>query len=137
VVVRKRREVRRRGPEGLLEVFDQTNQALARSPALRRLIEQEHDSALRMLTSSGGVVQPRAVACVERLIAEQVAAGTFDPPAEPATVAYAIVRLAEAFLYNDAVSGIRGDHERLREVEAALLGIRRPRNSKGPRPAGA
>ena len=43
--------------------------------------------------------------------------------ADPETLAYAIVRLAEAFLYNDAVTGIRGDHERLREVQAALLGV--------------
>ena len=42
---------------------------------------------------------------------------------DPATLAYAMVRLAEAFLYNDAVAGMRGDVERLREVEAALLGI--------------
>jgi 3-carboxy-cis,cis-muconate cycloisomerase len=34
----------------------------------------------------------------------------------------AIVRLAEAFIYNDALAGIRGDVEDLRRVEAALLG---------------
>ena len=58
---------------------------------------------------------------VEALITDEVAGGWYDPPADPATLAYAIVRLAEAFLYNDA--GIRGDHERLREVQAALLGV--------------
>ena len=35
---------------------------------------------------------------------------------------YAIVRLAEAFIYNDALAGIRGDVDGLRRVEAALLG---------------
>ena len=35
----------------------------------------------------------------------------------------AIVRLAEAFLYNDVAIGIRGDYERLRAIQAALLGI--------------
>ncbi|MCW2994224.1 MAG: hypothetical protein JWQ18_1719, partial [Conexibacter sp.] len=38
------------------------------------------------------------------------------------TLAYAIVRLTEAFLYNDAAAGLRGDAERLRAVLAALLG---------------
>ena len=33
-------------------------------------------------------------------------------------LAYAIVRLAEAFLYNEAIVGMRGDTERLREIEA-------------------
>ena len=37
--------------------------------------------------------------------------------------AYAIVRLAEAFLFNDATAGLRGDVDRLREIEAALLGL--------------
>jgi hypothetical protein len=63
------------------------------------------------------------VACIEALIRSEVSAGRFDPPAEPTTLAYAIVRLAEAFLYNDAAIGIRGEWERLREVQAALLGV--------------
>ena len=123
LIERKRRQVRRRGTAGLLEVFDRINRSLSSSPALRRLLEQERASALRWLTSSSGLVQPRAVACVERLIAAEVSAARFQPPADPETLAYAIVRLAEAFIYNDAAIGIRGDHERLRAVQAALLGV--------------
>jgi AcrR family transcriptional regulator len=123
LIVDKRRQVSQRGAEGLLEVFDRINRSLARSPALRRLLEQERNVAMRLLTSSDGVVQPRAVACVKALIAGEASAGTFQPPADPETLAYAIVRLAEAFLYNDASIGIRGDHQRLHEVQAALLGV--------------
>src|SRR2546427_296007 len=47
----------------------------------------------------------------------------YEPPVDPSTLGYAIVRLAEAFLFNDAVAGMRGDVERLREVEGALLGV--------------
>jgi hypothetical protein len=39
------------------------------------------------------------------------------------TLGYAIVRLAEAFPFNDAAAGMRGDVDRLRDVEAALLGV--------------
>ena len=49
--------------------------------------------------------------------------GAFAPAVAPSSLAYAIVRLAESFIYNDAIFGIRGDVERLREVEAALLGV--------------
>ena len=35
--------------------------------------------------------------------------GEYRPPADPETLAYAIVRLAEAFLYNEVAIGIRGD----------------------------
>lgn len=123
VVAAHRRRVRRRAAAGLLEVFDRINQTLAHSVALRRLLEQERDGALRLLTSSGGPVQPRAVAAVERLIVAEADAGTYAPPADPEVLAYAIVRLAEAFLYNDAAIGIRGDHERLHQVQTALLGL--------------
>ena len=41
-------------------------------------------------------------------------------------VAYAIVRLAEAFLFNDETAAMRGDVDRLRELEAALLGVPMP-----------
>jgi AcrR family transcriptional regulator len=124
LVARKRLEVRRRGPAGLLEVLDRVNRTLARSLALRRLLEQERDIAMRMLTSSGGTVEPRAVACIESLIAAEVARG-YEPPVDPATLAYALVRLRHAFLLNDAAFDVRGDYERLREVSAALLGLAR------------
>jgi hypothetical protein len=89
------------------------------------LLANEQERALRILTSSAGVVQPRVVAAVERLICAEVDAGAFAPAVAPGSLAYAIVRLAEAFLYNDAIAGIRGDTERLREVEAVLLGVGR------------
>jgi AcrR family transcriptional regulator len=123
LVAAERRRVRRRGAPGLLEVFDRINRRLARSRALRALLEQERDVALRMLTLSGGHVQPRAVAAVRGLIDNEVAAGDYAPPLDPDALAYAIVRLAEAFLYNDVAIGIRGDWQRLRQVEAALLGV--------------
>jgi AcrR family transcriptional regulator len=134
VVAGHRRAVGRRGADGLLEVFDRINRTLARSVPLRHLLEQERDSALRLLTSSGGRVQPRAVAAVEALIEHEVRTGSYSPPADPSVLAYAIVRLAEAFLYNDAAIGIRGDHARLRQVQAALLGVAdRPSAGAGTR----
>ena len=70
-------------------------------------------------------MQPRIVAAVEELIENEVSAGSYEPPVEPGTLAYAIVRLAEAFLFNEVAAGIRGDVDRLRDVEAALLGVSR------------
>jgi AcrR family transcriptional regulator len=123
LVARKRAEVRRRGAAGVLDVLDRVNRTLTRSTAVRRLLEQERDSAMRMLTSSAGVVEPRAVACVQSLIEAEMASGRYEPPVDPATLAYALIRLRHAFLYHDTAVGIRGDYERLREVQAALLGI--------------
>jgi AcrR family transcriptional regulator len=123
LVARKRGRVKRRGPAGLLEVLDQVNRALTRSRALRHLLEQERGTALRLLASSAGVVEPRAVACIQALIEEEIASGAYEPPLDPATLAYALVHLRHAFLYHDALAGIRGDYERLHQVQAALLGV--------------
>ena len=113
------------GARALLDCFDGFNRELAATRGLRALLAQEQERALRVLTWSGGIVQPRMVAAVERVICAEVDAGTFAPAVAPESLAYAIVRLAESFLYNDAIIGIRGDTERLREVEAVLLGVDR------------
>jgi AcrR family transcriptional regulator len=113
-----------KGGAGLLETFDRFNRALADASALRSFVEQEREAALRLIASGAGIVQPRIVELITGLIDEEAEAGTYEPPMEPAVLGYAIVKLAQAFLFNDAVVGIRGDVDRLREVEAALLGIK-------------
>jgi AcrR family transcriptional regulator len=123
LMARARREVGERGAAGLLEVFDRVNRRIAESAALRAFLERERAAALRLLTAGDGAVRARSVAAVAGLITAEATAGHYDPPADPGTLAYAVVRLAEAFLYNDVAFGIRGDHVRLREVEAALLGV--------------
>jgi AcrR family transcriptional regulator len=112
-----------KGGPGLLETFDRFNRALADAPALRSFMEQEHDAALRIIASGAGIVQPRIVELITGLIAGEADAGTYEPTVEPSVLGYAIVKLAQAFLFNDAVVGIKGDVDRLREVEAALLGV--------------
>jgi len=118
-----RAKARGRGGRALLDTFDQFNRSLADAPALRQFVEQERDAALRIICSGAGRVQPHLVARIAGLIEEEARRGTYEPPVEPATLGYAIVRLAEAFLFNDAVAGMRGDVDRLREIEAALLGV--------------
>jgi AcrR family transcriptional regulator len=122
---RARAEARGRGARLLLDTFDRFNRSLADAPALRRFVESERDAAIRIITSGAGTLQPRMVAGIQDVIDDEVRAGRYDPPVETSTLAYAIVRLAEAFLFNDAVAGMRGDVDRLREVEAALLAVPR------------
>ena len=118
-----RTRARGRGGAALLDTFDRFNRSLAAAPALRRFLETEREAAMRIITSGAGIVQPRIVARIAEVIEEEVSAGRYKPTVETETLAYAIVKLAEAFLFNDAAAGMRGDVERLREVEAALLGV--------------
>jgi AcrR family transcriptional regulator len=118
-----RAKARGRGGEALLDTFDRLNRSLVDAPALRQFVEQEREAALRIITSSAGRPQQVMVAKIAGMIEDEVRAGHYQPPVEPSTLAYAIVRLAEAFLFNDAIAGIRGDVDRLRDVEAAILGV--------------
>ena len=116
-------QARGTGAARLLDTFDRINRDLAAAPALRAFLAEERE-ALAIVTSEEGGVRARLVERITGFVEEEVRTGAYEPAVEPATLAYAIVRLAEAFLYNDTVTGIRGDVDRLREVEAALLGVR-------------
>ena len=118
-----RAEARGRGGRALLDAFDRFNRGLAGAPALRQFVEQEREAALRVICAGDGPVQPRIVERIVGLIEEEVDAGRYEAPLDPSTLGYAIVKIAEAFLFSDTVAGMRGDVDRLREVEAALLGV--------------
>jgi AcrR family transcriptional regulator len=113
------------GAVALVATLDRFNRGLADAPALRQFVESERDAALRIITSGTGKVQPWIVSKITELIRQEIRAGTYRPAIEPATLGYAIVRLGEAFLYNDALPGMRGDVGRARDVQAALFAAER------------
>ncbi|MFJ4651798.1 QsdR family transcriptional regulator [Nocardia sp. NPDC088792] len=110
------------GGQRLNEILDRTIHWIVEDASLRTYFDNESTAALRLITRSDGTVHRAAVAIVEQLI-ERAQADGYEPPIERATLAYALVRLWEAFLYNDAVAGFRGDVERLRQVQTALLRV--------------
>jgi AcrR family transcriptional regulator len=123
LLAQARADAKGRGAAALLDTFDSFNRSLADAGALRAFVDSEPDAAIRIITAGAGAVQPRIVAGIQEAIEDEIRAGRYEAPLDPSTLAYAIVKLAEAFLFNDAVAGMRGDVDRLREVEAALLGI--------------
>lgn len=120
VVALADRRTRGTGGERLAAVLDRTVDLLVANDALRAYFDNESTAALRLITRGDGTVHQTAVNIVERHI-ERAQAEGYQPPIEPDTLAYALVRLWEAFLYNDAVAGFRGDVDRLRKVQNALL----------------
>jgi AcrR family transcriptional regulator len=117
-----RAAARGRGADKLVDTFDRFNRSLVAAPALRQFVERERDAAVRIITSGTGNVQRRNVEMITEVIEAEVRAGAYEPPVEPATLGYAIVRLAEAFIFNESATGMGDSVDRLREVEAALLG---------------
>jgi AcrR family transcriptional regulator len=117
------RAAQRRVPprKGTVRFIVHVAETMADAAALRQFLEQEGEAALRTLTKSDGHVQPNSVALMREILEEESRSGRYTPPADPAVLAYAVVRLVEAFLYNDAVAGIRRDIDGLRAVLEALL----------------
>lgn len=118
-----RADARGQGAAKLVDTFDRFNRSLVAAPALRQFVEREREAAVRIITSGAGNVQRRNVEMITEVIEAEVRAGTYEPPVEPATLGYAVVRLAEAFIFNESATGMGDSVDRLREVEAALLGV--------------
>ena len=119
-----RRETRGTGGAALVDTFDRFNRALSAAPALRQFVDQERETALRILTSRDGVVERSNVAGIAALIDAEVASGAYSPPVQTDLLAYAIVRLAEAFLFSETSFSEPGELDRLREIEATLLHVK-------------
>ena len=93
---------------------------ISAQPSLRRLLEQEPEAALRVLTSKHGIVQQGVVDALERLLAAEERHG-FRPVLDRSTLAYAIVRIGESFLYADVIADKEPDVRKAVEVVAQLL----------------
>jgi hypothetical protein len=105
----------------LLAVFRLHVQVLVSAPALQSFLRHETHTALRILTSRGGSVQTRTVARLAELYREERAAGNFHPRADPDTLAYAVVRVTEGFIYNDAIAAVEPAVERAATIVSLLL----------------
>jgi AcrR family transcriptional regulator len=109
------------GVERLLAIFRQHVGALIAAEPLHIFLQQETQAALRILTSPDGGVQSRTVARLAELYREEQQAGTFQPRIDPAALAYAVVRVTEGFIYNDAIATIESELERAERIVALLL----------------
>lgn len=110
-------------PARILAALDSASRRLAASKPLRRFLAEEQALALRLITVSEGPVHCAVMERVESLIDD---AARSDPawrqPLTTQVLAYSLVRISEAFLYNDAVIGRQSNIQHLHQVMAALIG---------------
>jgi diguanylate cyclase (GGDEF)-like protein len=109
------------GAGRILAIYHQYVGALVNSRPLQVFLQQETHAALQILTSSEGYVQPRMVRMLHELLREEQEAGTLVPQTDLLNLAYAIVRLTEGFLYQDAVVATEPQVERAVRIVALLL----------------
>jgi AcrR family transcriptional regulator len=89
--------------------------------ALRAFIESDPDTALRILTGYRSLTAAGLTAALERLIDLERSRGCFEAELDTSTLAYAIKRISEGFLYADALAGRAPDSAHAVTVIRALL----------------
>jgi AcrR family transcriptional regulator len=109
------------GPERLLSVFRRHVGALVEARSLQAFLQNETHAALRILTARSGPVQPRTVARLADLYRTEQRAGNFRPRAAPDRLAYAVVRVTEGFIYNDAIVSIEPAVDQAASIVSLLL----------------
>jgi AcrR family transcriptional regulator len=91
------------GAERVLECLRRYMQTIVSMEALRRFIQNETPLAIRVLTARGGPPQASAVRRITLLLEEEEARGLeLRAPAD--LLAYAITRVGEGFIYNEAIA---------------------------------
>jgi len=109
------------GAARIAAVIDGVLRAIERDRPLRFLIGADPDTALRILTGRRSLTATGMTSALERLIDLERSRGRFDPELDTASLAYAIIRIGESFLYADVLAGRAPDSGRAITVIRALL----------------
>lgn len=118
---RAREQARGRGVDYVVDVIDRYHRELATFEPTRAFITRDPEYALRVLACNRTPFQGRMIGAVRDLISEQVAAGAYDPPLGPETLAYVVVRIGESFIYSDVITGEEPDLQKAVEAVSVLL----------------
>ena len=91
---------------------------------LRTFLESDPETALRILTGTRSTVHRGTAQALENLIDLERARGAFVATVDTPTLAYAIVRISEGFLYADVIADRAPDISRaITVIEALLRGV--------------
>ncbi len=97
------------------------NALVSQSPGLRRLLRDEPALTLRVLTDPRGQIQTGVVGFVEGLLRRDVAEFGLVTITDPDTLAYALVRMGESFLYSDVLANRKPDVDSANRLQRALV----------------
>jgi len=114
-------EARGRGAARVIEVMARGMRYVAKSGAYRAFVERDPPKALRIVASKDGPVQRRTIKLHEELLEEEVRRGNLSLPVDVHTMAYALVRIVESFLYADAIAGEPPDLEKAEQILRLML----------------
>jgi AcrR family transcriptional regulator len=114
------------GTERLVAVIGGVVRAIATDLPLRAFLESDPETALRLLTGTRSTVHRGMATALEKLIDLERDRGCFEAALDTPTLAYAITRLSEGFLYADPIADRPPDIDRaVTLVQALLTGLDR------------
>ena len=100
--------------------------AIARDRPLRAFLRSDPETALRLLTGARSTVHLGMASALEKLIDLERDRGCFDAGLDTPTLAYAILRISEGFLYADPIADRTPDTDRATTlIEGLLTGLDR------------
>jgi AcrR family transcriptional regulator len=109
------------GADRIIDAMRRGMRSIVGSAGYRRVLEADPQKTLRLAASKEGPSQGRMVALHQSLLEEEVAAGNLSLAVDAHTMAYALVRTAESFLYADLIAGEKPDIDKAVEVLRLLL----------------
>jgi AcrR family transcriptional regulator len=109
------------GTQRLAAVIGGVLRAIARDRPLRAFLESDPEAALRLLTGARSTVHRGMASALEKLIDLERGRGSFDASLDTPTLAYAILRISEGFLYSDVIADRTPDIDRATTVIEGLL----------------
>jgi AcrR family transcriptional regulator len=110
-----------RGARRILGILDYYAASVTGADFFTKFLENDAAVALRILTSRETGVQARLAELIASVIREEEHAGAFDSPIDADTLAYATVRVLEAFLYNDTITGLEPHLDQAHAILELLL----------------
>jgi AcrR family transcriptional regulator len=110
-----------RGIERVVAVFASVLHAVEGDASLRALLESDPELGLRILTGTRSRVARGVLRAVETLLVMEAERGELVTDVDAPTLAYALVRIAEGFLYADLIADRTPDTDRATQLVEALL----------------
>jgi AcrR family transcriptional regulator len=102
-------EARGRGAARVVDMMEHGMRLIAGFEPYRAFLERDPQKALRIVASKDGPVQQQTIALHQELLEKEMRQGHLRLSVDAHTMAYALVRIAETFLYADFIAGEEPD----------------------------
>lgn len=110
-----------RGARRVLDVLGRGMREIAAFKPLKEFINQNPEKGLRLIASKDGPVQSVTIRLHQSLLEEEVQRGALQLPMDAHSMAYAITRVSESFLYADLIAGEKPEFEKAITILRLML----------------